>query len=161
MKEGGTDQTLLENELNKLFSFVGERASITEDDIKKTLIPISSDTGWQLGEALFRLDGKEALSIIEGQLTGGVAFIALLRQLRAQLVTGYQVLSLLNDRDQLTLKFPYLRGSLLEKTIKNATTFGAFRFNKALTLIDEIELKAKNSSVSDEFLASLLIGGVL
>jgi DNA polymerase-3 subunit delta len=161
VKQGGTDQSVLKNELDKLFSFLGERSQIKEEDIDLSLIKSPSDTGWQLGEALFQLDQKRALSVLDSQLRAGVAFIALLRQLRGQMVTGYQVLSLANQREEISLKYPYLRGALLEKTLKSATSFGAFRFKKALMVIDEIELKAKNSSLSDEFLATLLIGRLL
>lgn len=161
VSEGGSDQALLENELIKLVTYVGDRGEITEADIKKCVIKGSVDTGWQLGEALLQLDGKRALEVLSNEIEGGTPFIALLRQLRAQMVTGYTVLSLSSQADEIASRYPYLKGSLLEKTVRNATHFGASRFKRALIALDDIELKAKNSGLSDEILGDLLIGRLL
>ncbi|HEV8052353.1 MAG TPA: DNA polymerase III subunit delta, partial [Parachlamydiaceae bacterium] len=61
IKQLGTDQMLLSAELSKLICYVGDRKSITENDIMAISSITNLENGWQLGEAIFRRDASTAL----------------------------------------------------------------------------------------------------
>lgn len=160
VKQLGTDQTLLHSELQKLICYVGERPQIEERDVSAICGSINNETGWQLGEAIFRHDAAAALRISKALLTDGVAIIALLRQIRSQFQTQYQIAGILaggGGGAEVSQQFPYMKGTILERNLRQAQSYGMARFKKGLLAIDEAELQAKNSSADPEFLADLLI----
>jgi len=78
---------------------------------------VSIDTGWQLGDALFRRDALTALKIGKALLMDGTALIALLRQIRSQYQTAFQVATILElggSSADISKQFPYMRGGILE-----------------------------------------------
>lgn len=160
VKQLGTDQTLLHGELQKLVCYVGDRPTIEEKDIAAICTTVNLDNAWQLGEAIFNRHAAIALRITKGLLADGTALIALLRQIRSQFQTEYQVCTILAQGGtpaDISQEFPYMRGSILDRHVKQAQTYGMNNFKKGLLAIDEAELQAKNSSVDPEFLADMLI----
>jgi len=160
IKQLGTDQTLLHGELQKLICYVGEKPTIDERDIGAICTSINLDTVWQLGEALFRKDAATALRISKGLLNEGVVLIALLRQIRSQFQTEYHLCSILSNGgtpDQITQEYPYMKGAILDRHIRQAQGYGMQRFREGLLAIDDTELKAKNSAIDLDVLAEMLI----
>lgn len=160
VKQLGTDQALLHGELQKLACYVGERPTIDERDISAVCTSINLDNAWQLGEAIFRRDAPTALRISKALLADGVALIALLRQVRSQFQTEYQVCAILahgGSSADVSQEFPYMRGTILDRHVRQAQSYGMPNFKKGLLAIDEAELQAKNSAIDPEFLADLLI----
>lgn len=160
IKQLGTDQMLLNNEIQKLICFVGDKATIDEKDIYAICTSINIENAWQLAESLFIRDVASALRISKALLDDGVALIALLRQIRSQFQTEFQICSLLSQggsADDVSKEFPYMKGSILEKHLQQARNYGLNNFKNALLAIDEAELQAKNSSFDPDFLAERLI----
>lgn len=160
IKQVGTDQLLLQQELNKLICYVGDRREITVNDVGAICISVNMDTIWQLGEALFRRDAAAALKMTHAQLTSGVAFLVLLRQIRNQFQTEFQICSILANGGHphdVAAEFPYMKGAILDRHIQMAQGYGMERFKKAMMAIDEADTTAKNSMADTTFLAERLI----
>ncbi len=156
----GTQQELLYTELQKLFCYVGNRINISLQDIAAIISSIPLDNGWQLGEAIFRRDGAAALRICKSILLDDTPFFVILRQLRSQFQTEIQVCSILTqggDPSEVTRQFPYMKGTILERHMTLSQSYGMQSFKAGLLKIDEIELQAKNSGLSIDFLAELLM----
>lgn len=160
VKQVGTDQSLLFQEVQKLVCYIDNRPDITSQDIHAVCTQTHSENAWQLGEAIFKRDAAAALRISKGLMEEGTAVFSLLRQIRTQIQTEYQVCSLLaSGATPMTIseKFPYMRGQILDRHIQMAQNYGLPRFKKAMLKIDEMELLAKNSSIDPDVLAELLI----
>ena len=97
VKQVGSDQGLLQNELEKLISYVGDRKEITPQDVGAICTGVNDENIWQLGEAIFRLDAAAALRISKALLDDGVPFMTLLRQIRSQFQTDFQVCTILSS----------------------------------------------------------------
>ena len=159
LKQLGTDQALLHQELEKLINYTGERKDITPQDISVICIHVNVENIWQLGEAIFRKDTASALRIGKALLSEGVALIALLRQIRAQFQTEYQVCSILSaggNSFDVTQQFPYMKGHILERHLQLAQHYGMQNFKNGILKIDETELQAKNSAADPDVLADRL-----
>lgn len=160
VKQIGTDMALLHNEVAKLLCYVGDRPAITLQDIGAICTSVNLENGWQLGEALFRRDASTALRISKALMNDGTAFLPLLRQIRHQFQTAYQVCSILasgGTSQDISQQFPYMRGFILDTHVRNAQAYGMKRFKKGMQIIDETEIAAKNSGIDNDLLAELLI----
>lgn len=160
VKRIGNDQTLLTQELEKLICYCMEKKEITIQDVEAICSQQHVDSIWQLGEAIFRHDTATALQIGTAFLTEGQPFLPLLRQIRSQFQTEYQICLLLaqgKQAQEVTQQFPYMKGQILERHILQAQQYGLKAFKKGLLVIDEIEMRAKNSSVDEKILLELLM----
>lgn len=160
VKQIGPNPAILEQELQKLFCYIDERKEITLGDIAAICTNLNVETSWQLGEAIFRKDSKTALRISKALLTDGVAFIILLRQIRSQFQTEFQICSILTmggSKQDITKKFPYMKGQILDRHVQMAQSYGLNQFKLAMQTIDDAEVMAKNSVSDLEFLTELLI----
>lgn len=160
LKQLGNDQFLIINELKKLICFVGERNEISRKDVEAICTSFSTDSIWQLGEAIFCRRGSEALLMIKGLLDEGHPFLPLLRQLRSQFVIKYQIAVLLDSGKaaaDISTEFTYMKGQILEKNIQLTREYGLKSLHKGLLVLDEIEMRAKNSQIEDQLLAEILI----
>lgn len=156
----GTQQELIHSELQKLFCYVGARSQITLADISAIVSAVPVETCFQLGEAIFRRDGAAALRICKGLLLDETPFFVLLRQLRSQFQTGYQISAILAEgggSNEITHQFPYMKGAILERHVGLAQGYGKHNYKAGLLKIDETELQAKNSGLETHLLAELLI----
>lgn len=160
IKQLGTDQALLATEFSKLICYVGERKAILEEDILAISPVTNLENGWQLGEAIFRRDAPAALRISKGLLMEGTVIIAILRQIRSQFQTEFQVCSILahgGTSTDVAQEFPYMKGIILERHVRQSQTYGMPRFKQGILAIDDTELQAKNSVIDAEFLVERLI----
>lgn len=160
VKQLGTNQLLLQNELHKLICYVDQRPKILESDISMICSTVTHDNAWQLGEAIFNRDAKPALSMTRSLLNEGTPFIALLRQIRTQFQTKFQICSMLccgKTSADIAQEYSYMKGNILDKNISQAQSYGMSRFKKGLIAIDKTELQAKNSGLENELLADMLI----
>lgn len=155
----GTDKQLLYQEMQKLFCYVGERKEINAFDVSTICLSIPQDTIWKLGEAIFSGDAAAAVSAGKSLLSATDA-IPLLRQIRNQFQTGFQIGSLLANGggpEDVMLAFPYMKGAILTKNVQTAQRYGTTRYRSGLILIDNTEVQLKNSSSEPELLLELLI----
>lgn len=156
----GTDQALLHNELEKVICFVGDRKNISAEDIRAICGTVPQESIWQFGDALFKKDAPSALRMVHGLLSDGTHFLSLLRQIRSQFQTKYQVCSILASGGSfadIEKQFPYMKGFVLDTNVRMAQGYGLESFKKAMIAIDEAELAAKNSQTSSELSAEILI----
>lgn len=156
----GPEQSTLYNELKKLSCYVGSRKEITVQDIAAVSSSVNSENGWQLGEALLKREPAAALRIGRELLMEGNAAIGMVRQIRSQFQTAYQVCSLLahgGSEGDITKLFPYMRGFTLERHRSLAENYGMKRFNNAMLQIDDTEWQLKSSGTDQNFLIELLI----
>lgn len=154
------DGASLRAELDKLLCYVGDRDHVTLQDVTAICTVISSETIWQLGEALLRLDASSALRIGSGLLDSGSTLLGLVAQMRFQLQTGYQIASLLHSgagSQEVTRCYPYLVGGLLDKQCRLASAYGMTRFKAGLLALAETEFKAKDSTIDPERLLERLL----
>lgn len=160
MHQIGTDQDLLMQELDKLYCYIGERPVITHQDICAISSSVNVDDIWKLGEAIFHFNVAVALEVFKALLDDGAPFLTLLRQVRSQFQSSYQICTLLasgRGRDEVSKQFPYLTPHLLNKKLQVAQGYGMARFKEGLLTIDDIEYKAKNSLGDEAFLGEMLI----
>lgn len=151
---------LLASEWEKILTYVGQQKQITAADLNAIGVLLSADSTWLLGEAILQNNAKKALEAAHNSLLQGGSAIALLRGLRHQFTTALYVATYANrgTLDEVTVKFPYLRGAPLDKQIALSTSYGPQRLAKGLQLIDEYEFKAKDQCDDPELLLNLLIG---
>lgn len=71
------DETLLETELSKLLSYVGDRETIKTKDVAAIVSDINEEDLIALANALARRDKKELLSILDRLLSQGTTLMAL------------------------------------------------------------------------------------
>ncbi len=157
----GLDQVALQQEFEKLICFCLTEKEITSTAVKQICHKQNTDSAWQLGEALFFRNTKTALQIVSELLLDKQAFLPLLRQVRFQFQSAYQLSILLKNNtniSDITAEFPYMKGKILEKNIQQTQAYGGCAvFKDALLRIDMIENDAKNSKASDQVLAELLV----
>lgn len=154
------EAALLEQELEKLISYIGDRTQIMQADVQMLCTLVPTETIWQLGEAICRLDSKNALQIARHLLDGGNPLLSLIGQIRYQLQTGFQVSLLLASGappHEVSKMFPYMVGTVLDKQCQNARAFGVARFKKGLLDLAEADFKAKDGAADPAFLLERLI----
>lgn len=155
----GTDKQLLYQEMQKLFCYAGERKEINAFDVSTICLSVPQDTIWKLGEAIFSGDAATAISAGKSLLSATDA-IPLIRQIRNQFQTGFQIASLLANGggpEDVMQSFPYMKGAILTKNVQTAQRYGTARYRTGLILIDNTEVALKNSSSDPELLLELLI----
>lgn len=160
VKRIGNDRVILAQELEKLICYSGEKKEITLQDVEAICSRLHIDSIWQLGEAIFRRDAAAALQTAHALLLEGQALLPLLRQIRSQFQTEYQICLLLAQGKQsqdITQEFPYMKGQILERHLRQAQQYGLNACKQGLLAIDEMELRAKNSAIDEKILIELLI----
>lgn len=160
VKQTGGDQAILAQEVEKLLCYCIEKREVTLQDVEAICIREPSDSIWNVGEALFRRDRKGALERLGNLLIEGQALLPLLRQIRGQFQTDYQVALLLaqgKSSQEITQQFPYMKGQILEKHLQQAREYGLHAFKTGILALDEAEQKLKNSFADERRLAELLI----
>lgn len=163
-KQIGTDLSSLAQEIEKLICFIGDRNEITMQDIASISTSVNTETAWQLCDAIFSRNASHALLVMKGLLDSGTPLLALIRQIRAQMQTDYQICTILangGSSSDVTAEYPYMKGRILDNHCQAASTYGLSRFKKAMLKIDQTESAAKNGLGSDDFLSELLIASLV
>lgn len=159
-QKAGFDQSLLHQELEKLFCYLGERTEITLQDVKVICSAGHLESIWTLGESIFTFDASTAMRVAKSFLDDGVALLALLRQLRSQFETEFQICTLMmhsNGREEVMKQFPYMKGEILNKHLQQAQSYGMLKLKKGLLSIDKTESQMKNSVADAGCLLETLI----
>lgn len=160
VKRMGNDQALLVQEIEKLMTYCMDKQEITVRDVEAVCSQEQTDTIWQLGEAIFRRDTAAALHIGNAFLNEGQSFLPLLRQIRSQFQTELQICLLMAQGKQgheITQYFPYMKGQILERRLQQAQQYGMKAIKEGMLVIDEIEIRVKNSSADERILLELLL----
>ncbi len=154
------DQNLLAQEIEKLTCYCNDKKEITAQDINAICSNQHVDSVWILGEAIFSRNSAVALHTAKALLTAGHPLLPLLRQIRSQFQTDYQICLLLRQgkkSQDIALEFSYMKGQILDRHVEQAQKYGYVAFKKGLVALDAAEIRAKNSSINEEVLLELLI----
>lgn len=147
----GVDPALLESEIDKLICYVGDRGSISREDILAISPASRTSTLWQTAEEVV-WEGGEFLSI------DSAAFHGLIPALRNQLHLGLALATLIEERcpsDQWSKFLPKLWPKTLEKRSSQAARLGSAYFRKGLEKLFDIELLSRSSSTQYRALLDL------
>lgn len=160
VKQIGCDQATLIKEFEKLLCYVGERPEIGIQDVSAICSVLNMETVWQLGEAIFNFNTPNALHIVHDLIIDGNALLPLLRQIRSQFQTGYQIATIMAKGGQpsdIVKEYPYMKGGILDRNIHTSQHYGMERYKKGLLALDDAEMQTKNSVMEESLLAELLI----
>lgn len=160
VKTIGANRSFVANELTKLICYVGNRSDITCEDVQQICIYENSETIWQLGEAIFRLDVRQAIAICRALMLDSQQFYSLIRQIRKQFQTKLQIISILSSGGgtaEIQKLFPYMRGQILNTHTQLARMYGFKRLKKGIVAIDDLELLGKSQQISHELLMEKLV----
>lgn len=163
IKQVGPEQSTLFQEMEKLICYTLGRPAIESSDVAAITSSASQETIWQLGEALFARQAQTAFRIAGALLDEGNPILSLLRQIRSQFQTEFQVCCIIEaggTKEDVAKQFPYMKGFILDRHVTQATQYGRHRFKRALIKIDEAEMAVKSSSLPPELLTDLLIAGL-
>lgn len=155
----GTDALQLTQELLKLTAYVGTRKEITVQDINAICDVVNVQNIWQLGDALMQRDGGAAIKISKALIADGLPFFVLMKQIRTQVQTKFQICSILSTGGtpaDVASQYPYMKGRILDQNCRMAQNYGMARFRRAMLVLAETELMAKSQS-DDGWLAERLI----
>ena len=156
----GFDRMAVEQEWEKLLCYTIEKSEITLQDLERLSPPPRAESLWQLGEAIYRRDATGALQMAHALAVEGEAVLPLLRYLRSQFQTGYQMCLLLaegRNAQELAQEFPHLKGQLLEKSARQAQHYGEDAFKRGLLAIDAAYMRVKNFAMDEQWLVELLV----
>lgn len=160
VKYSKNDRLLLSKELEKLFTYISERKDILLQDVRAICVRSFDESVWKLGEAIFSRKASHACLIAKALLEEGESLFVLLRQLRSQFQTYYEV-SLMLERNktpgEITDVFPFIKGQLLERYTSLARSYQTEGFRRGILAIDETERKAKNGDFDESLLIDLLM----
>ena len=159
VKRVGMDQSQLVQEIEKLLCYIGENKEITINDLHAIVSNSPEESIWELGEAIFSKESSSALRIARSLMSDEAQLFSLLRQIRYQFQTKYQVLGLYEQSGTagVTQEFAYMKGQILDQHLRLAQQYGRERFHKGLLAIDRAEIDAKNSKGSPELILDMLI----
>ncbi len=141
----GTDFFVLEQEIEKLLCYVGEKKDIGMTDVEIVCSIKDRSTGWQLAE---QVAWEGALFLKHEDLN---LIISLIGQIRYHLQLGYQMSELIEKNGgfnpSIRSYFPQLRGHQFDRFIMIASKRGRFFYKQALQALYEFESAAKSSSL--------------
>jgi DNA polymerase-3 subunit delta len=147
----GADAAVLESEIDKLICYVGEKNTITQEDILK-ISPVShSSTLWQTAEEAV-WEGKPFPSI------DATAFHTLIPALRNQLHLGLTLSTLIEEHRpsaEWGTYLPKLWPKTLEKRSSQAARLGSAYFRKGLQKLFDLELLSRSNSTQYQALLDL------
>jgi DNA polymerase III delta subunit len=151
----GSEPLILESELLKLITYIGDRKDISEKDVEEIASASSAATGWQLAEGLV---WTETLSIPSASID--LAFLlGLLGQVRFYIQQGRQVGLCLQQKmtpEEIGKQIPQLKPAQFQKIASSLRYRKMAYFGEALSALYEVELLSKNSNFSPVFLFDLL-----
>lgn len=144
------DLALIENELEKLILYGGDRKKIESSDIDAITSERKSFTFWQLSEEMVWQSHFQK-PLPSSQPIDASFFHALCPTLRSQLQTGLQITSLLDQKaslNQISESLPRIWPKALEKKVSLSRRQGSAFFRKGLEHLFEIELASRNNITS-------------
>lgn len=159
LEASGADLQLLDNELNKIITFVGEKKRISLSDVEAVLGRRPSYPMFQLTDAIRKKNLKTALQILNQLLSEGHHPLLLLAMLANQLRKIARAKELLNQGvstsqiGQQVGILPFLRDDF----VKQAGNFNLEQIRQALSSLLATDIKLKSSSQPANILMEALL----
>jgi DNA polymerase-3 subunit delta len=160
VRETRGDTELLTQELNKLLTYIDTAPVIKIQDVHQLVAKGAEASVFELSDALFKKDRPKAVKLMHALLQQGVAYFAILKSIRGQIETDMKVASILKNGGtlaQVSETIPYLKGFILDKHLENIRMMGFSKLKKALTLVDDYDLKGREGQPDYELLADLFV----
>ena len=154
------DKEQIIGELEKLVLYVGKRSKIDKNDFLAICILDSEENSWKLRDSIFARQHVQATAIAYKMIHSGESLPSIIASLYYSFKTALQIMTLFkypNGINEISKKFPYLKGRNLEKQISSIKAYGPRSLKKALLTIAEYEFKAKNDISNGIALLELLI----
>jgi len=145
------DAALLKNEIDKLICYVGEKTTISREDVLQISAANRTASHWQMAEEIIWEGGSPSLD--------PNSFHSLLPALRSQLHLGMTLATLIEEQypaEKWNSFLPKLWPKTLEKRSAQAAQFGSRYFSKGLEKIFEIEQLSRSGSTQYAALIDLL-----
>ena len=136
----GADPALLDQEIDKLICFVGDRPTIERSDVFRISPESKTETLWKIAEEMI-WEGVQPLKID--------SFYAMIPALRSQLQMGLKITTLQQSgypKENWGPYFPKLWPKILEKRGVQGAKLGSSYFQKGLDLLFEIEKLSRSAS---------------
>ncbi|MDE3055248.1 MAG: hypothetical protein KGI80_00910 [Verrucomicrobiota bacterium] len=147
----GKESAFLDSEWEKVLCYVGERSSVTREDIVRIVVDNEQRTLFFFAEEM--VWEKRII------LSAPFPFSALAALLRSQFLLGKTILSLIASSLPIAEWGPWLPNKLwprlLEKRAEQAHRLGLAYFEKGLELLFDLELLARTGQVHEEALFTL------
>lgn len=160
VKYMGVDMQILQNELEKLVCYVGEKGQVNLADVQALCLPLNLSSVWELGDSILDRSPGKAIRAVHDLLLEGLTAQALLVTLRSQLQTALQVASILQQgggEEQVQAQFPYMRGKILQRKMQQARQYGVESFWDALYQLFHCEVLSKSSLTETHLLLETLV----
>jgi DNA polymerase-3 subunit delta len=155
----GLNMPGLQQEIIKLITYVGQRQEVTLQDVHALCSMQKSTNLWQLAEAIV---WKEGLPRID-ETVDLTMLLALFSQLRLQLQQGL-VLAVLVERgaaqEEIVHYLPALKPAQLDKMLVLVKRRQSIFFKRALAILFDLELMAKNSSFEPGLILDLILAKI-
>jgi hypothetical protein len=142
----GVDMEMVANEIDKLITFVGDKNTIDEEDVKAICATSNTTTIWQVAEKIVWSD--EILSENVEKNCDATFFHSLIIAVRYHLEMGLKLSSFLESGlsvEKYLSYFPRMYPKTLEKRKKIAKERGSYFFKKALAELFKIDFLSKNN----------------
>lgn len=147
---------IIEQELNKLISYVGDKKEITLEDLRAISCTGKAKEGWQIADAII-WDNK----MVADELDDSTLF-GLIGQMRYYLEKGLVIASLVEkgkSLQEVAEEHSEISHSLLEKYAAKPKKSSFFK--KGLILLFQLELSAKNSVAEPQLLFTIFCGKLI
>jgi len=149
----GLDLAVIEQEINKVISFVGEKKAIELEDIQSICVLSINKSIWQMAEDIvWEKVNFDNLNI------DATYFHLLISAIRYQLQLGYKIAALIenNQTKEISAYFPKIFPRALEKKQEIAALRKTFFYKKGLKILFEIDLLSKTMNMSFSNLLDIL-----
>lgn len=155
LEKRGMDLAILEQDLEKIITFIGKRLHIEELDLATICNDQKLANLWQLSDGI--LFSKQKLSL-DSEIDIS-CLLSLIGQMRLQLQRSLEIRILLEKKisyAEICLKFPSIKKSLLEKLLSFVQEREEKWLIQALHHLFQIEMLAKNSAATPAVLLHML-----
>ncbi|MGB7127747.1 MAG: hypothetical protein WBD50_01485 [Candidatus Rhabdochlamydia sp.] len=155
LEKQGMDIAILEQDLEKIITFIGERLTIHEMDLAAICTDQKLANLWQLSDGI--LFSKQKISL-DSEIDIS-CLLSLIGQMRLQLQRSLEIRVLLEKKmpyAEVCLKFPAIKKKPLEKLVSFAQEKEEKWLIQALHHLFQIEMLAKNSAATPAVLLHML-----
>jgi DNA polymerase-3 subunit delta len=156
----GNDLRNLNNELEKLIAFIGDRREIRSEDIEEVTGHIKSFALWEFTESLEKFDFEKSLSIFQKLLKEGYHPLVILSFLTQFFHNLLSIKLIMKEQDvdfnsiAENLSMPYFK---TRDFIELANKFSESELKYLINRLHQLELKLKTSSVKPKILVENFI----
>lgn len=155
LEKRGMDLAILEQDFEKIITFIGERLNIEEQDLAAICTDQKLANLWQLSDEILFCKQK---ILLDSEIDIS-CLISLIGQIRIQLQRSLEIRILLEKKmsyAEICLKLPMIKKKLLEKLVFLAQERQKKWFIQALHQLFQIEMLAKNSAGTPAILLHML-----